>query len=213
MNKKYLLVLLNPKKIINALLWRLTGPVPWGLAVVNLFFQKVLRLNHDQPFPIHFTSRVWGDIKVGNNTWKSFAVSGGCYIQGGNGIEIGDDTLFAPGVKIISSNHQKNDHDKWEKAPPITIGRRVWIGANAVILPGVQIGDDAVIGAGAVVTKSVPQYGLAVGNPAKVIKILTPRCVHSVNLNALVKSQSGFCGLQTQQKPRYDQSSADCTIV
>lgn len=163
------------KKIIGPFLWRLTAPVPWGLVLVNLFFQKILRINHEQPFPVHFTSRVCGHVEIGENVWKSFAISGNCYIQGGNGIAIGDDTIFAPGVKIVSSNHQKNDLNKWEKAPPITIGRRVLIGANAVILPNVHIGDDAIIGAGAVVTKSVPQYGLAVGNPAKVIRILHPR--------------------------------------
>ena len=116
---------------------------------------------------VHFTSRVTGRIIIGKNVWESFAVSGSCYIQGGNGITIGDDTIFAPGVKIISANHDLNDFSKWEEADQITIGKRCWIGANAVILPGVQLGDDVIVGAGAVVTKSFPSSSVIAGVPAK----------------------------------------------
>lgn len=117
---------------------------------------------------VHFTSRVIGDISIGRNVWISFAVSGGCYIQGGNGIEIGDDTIFAPGVKIISANHDKNDF-KWIKDNPIKIGKRCWIGANAVILPGVILGNEVIVGAGAIVTKSFPDRSLLAGVPARIV--------------------------------------------
>ena len=123
---------------------------------------------------VHFTSKVKGRITIGENVWVSFAASGGCYIQGINGIEIGDNTIFAPGVKIISANHSKSDLNKWDKTSPIRIGKNVWIGANAVILPGVEIGDHAVIGAGSVVTHDVPSHAVAAGVPAKVIKVITP---------------------------------------
>jgi len=118
---------------------------------------------------VHFTSRVVGRVSIGKNVWKSFALSGGCYIQGGSGVTIGDDTVFAPGVKIISANHNPNDLSKWVKVDPVVIGERCWIGANAVILPRVRLGNDVVVGAGAVVTKSFPDRSVIGGVPARPI--------------------------------------------
>lgn len=148
-----------------AKLWK--SPVPPGLWVVNTFFQSVLDINNDVPWMVHFSSRVGGDIKIGKNVWKSFAVSGGCYIQGINGIEIGDNTIFAPGIQIISANHDRKNFDKHIKKNSIVIGKNCWIGGNAVILPGVEIGDNVVIGANSVVTKSFPTSSKIAGIPAK----------------------------------------------
>ena len=146
------------------------APVPIGLCVANLFFQRVLDLNSAIPWMTHFTSRVTGDITIGRNVWKSFAISGGCYIQGINGIHIGDDTLFAPNVSIISANHEAGDLTKWVDAEPIRIGCRCWIGAGAVILPSVQLGDECVVAAGAVVTRSFPSGTVIGGVPARVLE-------------------------------------------
>ena len=77
---------------------------------------------------------------------------------------------IAPGVKIISANHDQSDYYKLIKSRPIAIGSNVWIGANAVILPGITIGDNVIIGAGSIVTKSIPANSIAVGNPCRVIK-------------------------------------------
>ena len=116
---------------------------------------------------VNFTSRVSGEITIGKNVWISFALSGGCYIQGGNGIVIGDDTIFAPGVKIISANHDPGNLRQWEKGGPVIIGKNCWIGANAVILPGVVLGDNVIVGAGAVVTKCFGSDLTVAGIPAK----------------------------------------------
>ena len=147
-----------------------SSPVPPGLWLINKICQRVLDINNDIPWMVHFTSRVTGCIKIGENVWKSFAISGGCYIQGINGIEIGDDTIFAPGVKIISANHDANDLMKYKASKPIRIGNNCWIGANVVILPGVELGDNVIIGAGSVVVTDIPSFSVAVGNPVKVIK-------------------------------------------
>lgn len=168
--KHKLIFICTPWKWPEYILWRIFKPVPWGLALVNLICQRLLRINSAYKFPIHFTSRVVGDVKIGKDVWVSFATSGGCYVQGHNGVIIGDGTIIAAGVKIISANHAPQEINKWLPAPPIVIGQNVWVGANAVILPGVQVGEKAVIGAAAVVTKSIPDRAIAVGNPARIIK-------------------------------------------
>ena len=72
-------------------------------------------------------------------------------------------------MKISLANDSRRDSSKWDPAEPIRIGRRCWIGTNVVILPGVQLGDDIVVGAGAVVTKSFPSGSVVAGVPAKPI--------------------------------------------
>jgi len=89
---------------------------------------------------------------------------------------IGDDTMLSQGVKLISTNHAyrgknmliKNQHVNDEKKG-ITIGNDCWIGAGAIVLPGVKIGNGVVVAASAVVTKDIPDYAVVVGNPARVI--------------------------------------------
>jgi acetyltransferase-like isoleucine patch superfamily enzyme len=138
---------------------------------VNFLFQRILRLNAGMPCAVHFTSRVIRPerLTLGKGVKRSFAVSGGCYFQAGNGIEIGDGTIFGPGVRMISANHDMAHGAAWKPARPIRIGRNCWIGASAIILPGIELGDRVVIGAGAVVTRDVPAGRVAVGNPARVI--------------------------------------------
>jgi len=133
--------------------------------------QKILNINNMRKihWPVHFTSVVAGDIKIGNLTAPGMMP--GIYINGMNGIVFGDNVYIAAGVKIISANHDLKDYTQYEKAKPIVIGNNVWIGANAVILPEVNIADNCVIGAGSVVTKSFHERDcVIVGNPAKIIR-------------------------------------------
>lgn len=140
----------------------------------NSIFRIVLGQNRGCPWSVHYTSRIteWENIKIGSDVENSFMYSGGCYIQGINGIAIGDGTLFAPGVKIISANHDPYDYKRWLSDEPIKIGKDCWIGANVVILPGIELGDHVIVGAGAVVTKSFPHNVVIAGNPARVIREL-----------------------------------------
>jgi maltose O-acetyltransferase len=88
-------------------------------------------------------------------------------------ITIGDDVQIAPNVQLLTPTHPI-DADlrraKWEAAEPIVVGDNVWLGGGAIVLPGVTIGSDTVVGAGAVVTKDLPSGVVAVGNPARVIR-------------------------------------------
>lgn len=160
---------IRPHLAIQILLGRWIG-IPFSRWFVNFLFQRIFRLNARAPFQVHFTSTVilGKGINVGKDVWKSFALSGGCYIQGINGVHIGDYTIFAPGVKIISANHNFNNFSNWLEASPIRIGKNCWLGANAIILPGVELGDDCVVAAGAVVTKSFPARSVILGVPAKI---------------------------------------------
>ncbi|WP_430507691.1 DapH/DapD/GlmU-related protein [Rossellomorea marisflavi] len=97
----------------------------------------------------------------------------GCSFQDRGGIHIGDGSLIGMNVNIATLNHgldMKTRHTTY--ASPVTIGKNVWIGSGATILPGVTIGDRAVVAAGAVVTKDVPEGTVVAGVPAKVVKTI-----------------------------------------
>jgi acetyltransferase-like isoleucine patch superfamily enzyme len=87
------------------------------------------------------------------------------------GITIEDNAMIAANVQLISNNHDPYDLCTLT-CKPVLIREYAWVGAGATILPGVCIGRHAIVGAGSVVTKDVPDYAVAVGNPAKVIKML-----------------------------------------
>lgn len=88
-------------------------------------------------------------------------------------ITIGDDCQIGPNVQLLTPTHPidpKLRRDKLEAAEPIVLGNNVWLGGGVIVCPGVTIGDNSVIGAGAVVTKDIPANVIAVGNPARVIR-------------------------------------------
>lgn len=140
--------------------------------LINFIFQRIFGLNRECSWGVNFTSTVVcaKNIKIGHNVHKSFTLSGNCYFQAINGIIIGDGTIFAAGVKIISANHELNDSRQHTSSEGIVIGKNCWIGANVVILPRVYIADNVIIGAGSIVTKSVTEErSIVAGNPAKLI--------------------------------------------
>lgn len=104
---------------------------------------------------------------------KRVFVNAGCKFQDQGGIRIGDDVLIGQNVVIATLNHAPDPDSRGDMEPgAVHIGNKVWIGANATILPGVNIGEGAIIAAGAVVTKDVPARTVAGGVPAKIIKTL-----------------------------------------
>ena len=142
-------------------------------------YQKILGLNRGAYWPVHFTSTVtnWRNVYAGIDVSPGY--SPGCYIQAIGEVYIGDYTQIAPNVGIISMNHDVHDSRNHSGKTGVYIGRYCWIGMNAVILPGVTLGDFTVVGAGSVVTKCQPEgYCVLAGNPASVIRRLDrEKCV------------------------------------
>ena len=109
------------------------------------------------------------NIHVGDNFFTNYNVT----ILDVAPVHIGDFVMIGPNVLITTVGHPlspKGRRQRLAKASPVNIGSDVWIGGNVVILPGVTIGDNVVIGAGAVVTKDIPSNSVAMGIPAKVVK-------------------------------------------
>lgn len=93
-------------------------------------------------------------------------------------VHIGDLTMIGPNVTICTTGHPVDPHYREMAAHyslPIYIGKNVWIGSNAAILPGVSIGDNTVIGAGSVVTRDIPAKVVAVGNPCRILREISDR--------------------------------------
>lgn len=111
-------------------------------------------------------------IRVGKNFFANY----NCCILDVGKVNIGDNCLMAPNVAIYTAGHPLHPESRnsaYEYGIDVTIGDNVWIGGNAVICPGVTIGDNCVIGAGSVVTKDIPAWSVAAGNPARVIRTIT----------------------------------------
>jgi acetyltransferase-like isoleucine patch superfamily enzyme len=110
------------------------------------------------------------NLQFGRNVFVNF----NCTAMDFGGIEIGDDVMLGPNVQLISSGHPLDPETRRRQitTAPIRIERGVWIAAGATVLQGVTVGEDAVVAAGAVVTKDVPARTLVAGVPARLIRAL-----------------------------------------
>jgi maltose O-acetyltransferase len=111
------------------------------------------------------------NLRVGARTFANF----GLVVLDVAPIVIGDDVQIGPNVQLLAATHPidaEARRSKWESGRPIVIGDNVWLGGGAIVLAGVTVGEDSVIGAGAVVTRDIPPNVVAVGNPARVIRHL-----------------------------------------
>lgn len=151
--------------------------------------QLVFRLNHTMPYTDEYDavlkelfqdnlgegSRVFAPLTLMRsaevNIGKHAVVMGGCLMMSAGGIVIEDDVMIAANVQLISNNHDPYDRTLL-LCKSIHISKGAWIGAGCTILPGVTIGEYAIVGAGSIVTKDIPPYAVAVGTPAKVVKFL-----------------------------------------
>ena len=140
-----------------------------GIAqVVKELFGKSENAMVNPPFYCDYGSH----IEVGKNFFANY----NCTILDVAKVKIGNNCQMAPNVAIYTAGHPIHPATRntaYEYGKEVTIGDNCWIGGNVVICPGVHIGDNVVIGAGSVVTKDIPDWSLAAGNPCKVLRRIT----------------------------------------
>ena len=116
-----------------------------------------------------FTADFGKNITLGRDVF----INSGCRFQDQGGIVVGDGCLIGHNAVLTTLNHDLDPARRADMHPaPVVLGRNVWLGANVTVLPGVAIGDDAVVGAGSVVTRDVPARAVVVGTPARVVRSL-----------------------------------------
>ena len=122
----------------------------------------------EQPF--------WCDYGYNIKIGKNFYANHGCIILDAVSVIFGDNVFVAPNCGFYTSGHPHSPdlrNQGLEYAKPIIVGNNVWIGGNVVVMPGVTIGDNTIIGSGSVVTSDIPSNVIAVGTPCKVLRTIT----------------------------------------
>ncbi len=138
---------------------------------VRALMSELIGKDVDETFTIFppFHTDFGKNISIGKNVF----INSCCNFQDHGGITIGDGALIGHKVTLATINHGFAPEKRhWNYMAPITIGKNVWIGSNAMVLPGVAIGDNAIVAAGAVVTKDVAPDVIVAGTPAKRIKTI-----------------------------------------
>ena len=127
------------------------------------------------------------NISIGDGSWVNYGMT----VLDVAPVAIGTDVLIGPNCSLYTAIHPTEPgprRAKWESSAPITLEDNVWLGGSVVVCPGVTIGENSIIGAGAVVTRDIPANCIAVGNPARVIKDLdpaTPRAIEAAGVGAI----------------------------
>lgn len=132
----------------------------------ELFGRKLDNVRILTPFICDFGNRV----KFGKGVFLNHSA----ILSASGGIEFEDGVMVAPGARIATINHDLNNRHTIYTYGKVTIKKNAWLGMNVTVCPGVTIGRYAVVGAGAVVTKDVPDYAVVAGVPAKVIRMQDP---------------------------------------
>ena len=153
--------------------------------------QLIFRFNHTMPCTPEY-DEVMHELfegRIGEGSYVAAPIYGAaidrivigknCYVNNNflamaqGGVTLEDDVMIAANVQVLTNNHDPYQRELLT-CKPVTIKKGAWIGAGVSITPGVTIGRYAIVGAAAVVTKDVPDYAIAVGNPARVVKTLDP---------------------------------------
>lgn len=165
-------------------LWQLNNTPPWEENVRQELLRGLLgSAGKNMIINTPFLCDYGRNIHIGDNFFANFNLT----ILDEATVTFGDNVFIGPGVSIYTACHPVDpaQRDKWvEWAEPVTVGSSVWIGGSAVILPGVTIGSESVVGAGAVVTKSVPARCIVAGNPARVVRVLPPSSPEQLGLDS-----------------------------
>lgn len=163
-------------------LMRYNAPEISGQEMFEILVQMLGSIGKHSSVGQNFTCQCGKHIFIGEKT----VINMNCTMMDENIIRIGNRVLIAPNVQFYTATHPVDADerfvDDWDetsgdlffrtKAFPVTIEDNVWIGGGAIVLAGVTVGRNSVIGAGSVVTKSIPPYSVAVGNPCKIIRKL-----------------------------------------
>lgn len=182
------------------------------LALANRQAQLIFKFNHTMPGTPEYDGlmrRIFPTMGEGSrvsaplsgvrfhmvNIGRNVVVMPGCLMMSAGGITIEDGAMIAANVQIISNNH-----DLYERqvitCKPVHIGKNAWIGAGTTILPGVTVGDNAVVGAASVVTKDVAADTIVAGNPARFIRRIPPlsECSARIKEDETIQLGLDSCG-------------------
>ena len=147
-------------------LYNLTKAVPERQTILQQLFGQIGQNSIIEP---PFYCSYGQNIHIGDHVYLNVS----CTILDCNEVHIGHHVIIGPAVQIYTAAHLLQAESRiqgWEVAKPIVIEDNVWLGGGAILLPGVRIGRNAVVGAGAVVSRSVPANTVVAGNPARVIR-------------------------------------------
>ena len=152
------------KKLLR--LYNLTEAMPERQTILQ---QLVGQIGQNSIIEPPFYCTYGQNIHIGDRVYLNFS----CTILDNNEVHIGHYVMIGPAVQIYTAAHHLQAETRiqgWEVAKPIVIEDNVWIGGGAILLPGVRVGRNAVVGAGAVVSRDVPANTVVAGNPARVIR-------------------------------------------
>lgn len=163
---------MEEQKVCRRILQRLNTVDRSDFDVIGKIVEELLGKSEGAFINPPFYCDYGSHIEVGKNFFANY----NCTIIDVAKVKIGDNCQMAPNVAIYTAGHPLHPvarNSMYEYGISVTIGDNVWIGGNTVIMPGVHIGSNTVIGAGSVVTKDIPDWSVAVGNPCRVIKKIT----------------------------------------
>ena len=134
-------------------------------------------------------------IQLASHIW----IGPNCHLDGSGTLTIGNGVIIGRNTEILTNNHNY-DSDDLKSIPyderfvhkPVSVGDCVWIGTRVIILPGVNIGEGAIIGAGAVVNKNVPSCAVVAGNPAQIIKYRNAERYHKLKQEGLLYIEKNY---------------------
>lgn len=136
------------------------------------------------------------NISIGDGSWVNYGLT----VLDVAPVVIGADVLIGPNCSLYTAIHPTEPgprRAKWESSAPITLEDNVWLGGSVVVCPGVTIGENSIIGAGAVLTRDIAANCIAVGNPARVINELdptTPRAIEAAGVGVVAHASTGVHG-------------------
>lgn len=169
-NRNTVIFLYSAFSYASSLLWFVLDASPQFIRKI-VFLATLKRFGRNCMIDYKCFFRYPWRVSIGNNV----AINRGCELYSSMQSEHGfiyleDNVVLGPRVLIFAAGHDYSSLDLPDVSAAVVICRNAWVGGNTTILPGVVIGEGAVVGAGSVVTKNIPAYCVAVGNPAKVIK-------------------------------------------